>query len=169
MVNHSNSISISADPFFLAALGLICSMQDLVPWLGIEPRPPALGVWSLSHWTTSEVCSADSILINKNCVKICLLSNLALLHSIPVVHLVAFYRLSKNSAICSYFLLCHWSPVSCFSSQQCLGLVISLHDVCVCVCVFVYACVCVPHSLYILWMFCLTGKQLWIFYWSSSS
>ena len=23
-----------------------------VPWTGIEPRPPALGAWSLGHWTT---------------------------------------------------------------------------------------------------------------------
>ena len=30
-------------------------MWDLVPWPGIEPRPPALEVWSLSHWTTREV------------------------------------------------------------------------------------------------------------------
>ena len=30
-------------------------MWDLVPWPGIEPGPPALGVWSLSHWTTREV------------------------------------------------------------------------------------------------------------------
>ena len=29
---------------------LHCSMCDLVPWAGIEPGPPALGVWSLSHW-----------------------------------------------------------------------------------------------------------------------
>ena len=32
-----------------------CSTWDLVPWLGIKPRPPALGAWSLSHWTTREV------------------------------------------------------------------------------------------------------------------
>ena len=39
--------------------GLSCSMQtlsfrmwDLVPWSGIEPGPPALGAWSLSHCTT---------------------------------------------------------------------------------------------------------------------
>ena len=31
---------------------LSCGMQDLVPWSGIEPRPPALEAWSLSHWTT---------------------------------------------------------------------------------------------------------------------
>ena len=61
---------------FLAALGLSCGMQDLwssshhtgsfgyslrtlscgmwdlVSWPGIKPRPPALGAWSLSHWTT---------------------------------------------------------------------------------------------------------------------
>ena len=30
-------------------------MRDLVPWLGIEPGPPALGAWSLNHWTTKEV------------------------------------------------------------------------------------------------------------------
>ena len=58
--------------FFLAALGLSwstqnllfslrhaesfsCSIWELVPWLGIDIRPPALGVWSLSHWTTREV------------------------------------------------------------------------------------------------------------------
>ena len=35
-----------------------CSMWDLVPWPGIEPGPPALGAWSLSHWTTREVLGA---------------------------------------------------------------------------------------------------------------
>ena len=38
-----------------ATAGLSCSMQDLVPWPGIEPGPGALGAWSLSHWTTREV------------------------------------------------------------------------------------------------------------------
>ena len=33
---------------------LICDMQDLVPCLGIELGPLALGVWSLSHWATRE-------------------------------------------------------------------------------------------------------------------
>ena len=64
---------------YLAALHLSCSMQDLwsslqcvgssvaacgifscgmwgvVPWTEIEPGHPALGVWSLSHWTTRVV------------------------------------------------------------------------------------------------------------------
>ena len=31
------------------------SMQDLVPWLGIKTGSPALGVWSLNHWTTREL------------------------------------------------------------------------------------------------------------------
>ena len=34
---------------------LSCGMWDLVPWPGIGPSPPALGVWSFSHWTTREV------------------------------------------------------------------------------------------------------------------
>ena len=37
----------------VAARGIFsCGMQDLVPWPGIEPGSPALGAWSLSHWTT---------------------------------------------------------------------------------------------------------------------
>ena len=32
-----------------------CDTWALVPWLGIEPWPPALGAQSLSHWTTREV------------------------------------------------------------------------------------------------------------------
>ena len=30
-------------------------MWDLVPWPGIELRPPALRTWSLSHWTIRKV------------------------------------------------------------------------------------------------------------------
>ena len=32
-----------------------CGMWDLVPQLGMELRPPALGAWSHSDWTTKEV------------------------------------------------------------------------------------------------------------------
>ena len=42
--------------------GSYCGTQDLRysmwvlgPWSGIEPGSPALGVWSLSHWTIREV------------------------------------------------------------------------------------------------------------------
>ena len=49
-VVHSNLylvIYLSIHPFvYLAALGLRCSMRDLVPWSGIESRPPTLGLWS---------------------------------------------------------------------------------------------------------------------------
>ena len=62
--------------FYLAVLGLSCSIQDLcwllwvlvvacgifscdmwdlVPWPGIKPRPHALRAQSLNHWTTREV------------------------------------------------------------------------------------------------------------------
>ena len=30
-------------------------MWDLVPRPGVEPGPPALGAWRLTHWTTREV------------------------------------------------------------------------------------------------------------------
>ena len=35
---------------YLALEGLSCSMWNQVPCPGITPRPPALEVWSLSHW-----------------------------------------------------------------------------------------------------------------------
>jgi hypothetical protein len=36
---------------------LLClgALRILVPRPGMEPMPPALGVWSLNHWTTREV------------------------------------------------------------------------------------------------------------------
>ena len=34
---------------------LVAAIWDLVPWPAIKPSPPALGVQSLSHWTTREV------------------------------------------------------------------------------------------------------------------
>ena len=39
----------------MAAPGFSCGMQDLVPWPGIKPGPPALGAQSLNFWTTREV------------------------------------------------------------------------------------------------------------------
>ena len=42
--------------FFSCGMQLLgCSMWNLVPWPGIELRPPALRAWSLSHWTTRKV------------------------------------------------------------------------------------------------------------------
>ena len=40
---------------YLAVPGLSCSMWDRIPWQGLKPRPLALVMWSLSHWTTREV------------------------------------------------------------------------------------------------------------------
>ena len=39
----------------------LCSTGDLVPWPGIEPGSPALGAWSLGHWTTREVLSPSGL------------------------------------------------------------------------------------------------------------
>ena len=64
-------VSAAACRIFVVACGLLVAacrllvvacrllvaacMWDLVPRPEIEPRPPALGAWSLSHWTTREV------------------------------------------------------------------------------------------------------------------
>ena len=39
---------------------LSCGMWDLVPQPGMEPRPPALGARSLSHWITRGVPQSHS-------------------------------------------------------------------------------------------------------------
>ena len=41
----------------LSLFGCMLNLQDLSSQSGIEPVPPALGAWSLNHWTTSEVPS----------------------------------------------------------------------------------------------------------------
>ena len=50
------SCGTARSSIFLTACGIFCcGMWDLVPWSGIKPGPPALGVQSLSHWTHREV------------------------------------------------------------------------------------------------------------------
>ena len=49
-------LSYSTRDLFIVACGVFsCGMWDLAPWLGIEPRPPALGAQTVSYGTTREV------------------------------------------------------------------------------------------------------------------
>ena len=50
-------VLVAARGIFVVACELLVAacMWDLVPRLGIEPGPPALGAQSLTHWTTREV------------------------------------------------------------------------------------------------------------------
>ena len=49
-------VSIWLHGVLVAACGMFNhGMQGLVPWLGLKPGSPALGVPSLNHWTTREV------------------------------------------------------------------------------------------------------------------
>ena len=58
LVAAGSSILVAAFKNFSCDMQTLSfSMWDLVPWLRVEPRPPALGVWSLSHWTSKEVPS----------------------------------------------------------------------------------------------------------------
>ena len=62
-------VLVAARGIFVAACGIFscgmrtfsCGMWDLVSQPGIQPRPPALGAWSLTHWTTREVPVDSSI------------------------------------------------------------------------------------------------------------
>ena len=40
---------------YLTTPDLSCSMQDLIPWTGIKPGPPALGAQGFSHWIIRDV------------------------------------------------------------------------------------------------------------------
>ena len=50
-------VLVSTCRIFDGMQNLSCSMWDLAPWPGMEPKPPVLGTQSLSHWTTREVLS----------------------------------------------------------------------------------------------------------------
>ena len=52
-------LAVACGIFSRSMRTLSCSLWDLVPWPGVEPRPPALEVWSLSHWSTREVLEAS--------------------------------------------------------------------------------------------------------------
>ena len=49
-MQHSGSFGIFSSSMQTLSYG----KWGLVPRLGIKPRPPALGAWSLNHWTSRE-------------------------------------------------------------------------------------------------------------------
>ena len=59
-MQHAGSL-VAACELLVAAC-----MRDLVPRLGIEPRPPVLKAWSLTHWTTREVPRATILELRKS-------------------------------------------------------------------------------------------------------
>ena len=46
---------LAAFKIFSCSMPTLVGMQDLIPWPGIKPRRPALGVQSLSHWIIREI------------------------------------------------------------------------------------------------------------------
>ena len=58
-----------------------CGIWGLIPWPRIKLGPPALGVWSLSHWTTREVPRPGTSWRHGNCfIHLCL--TLCITHSV---------------------------------------------------------------------------------------
>ena len=58
---HLVAPGLSCGIFVLTHGIFSCSMWCLVPWPEMESRPPALGSWSLSHWTTREVPDKETL------------------------------------------------------------------------------------------------------------
>ena len=54
-LQHAGSLVVACRIFSCSRQTLSCGMWDLVPWPGIKPGPPALGAWSLSHWSTRKI------------------------------------------------------------------------------------------------------------------
>ena len=118
---HGGSLVVACGIFFFLVMAcriFSCSMWDLliVPWQGMVLRPPALGAWSLNHWTTRKVsCLASSYLlqgfvskVNKNiyCVNILGWRTLSLCTVLALVVIVLFLKLISISfyflgALCS--------------------------------------------------------------------
>ena len=79
----------------LTVPGLSGSMWDLVPRLVIEPRPPALGAQSLSHFTTGEVPIRSIILNPDECIPIGIITTVFIqyVHLINWLHFNSFLGL----------------------------------------------------------------------------
>ena len=74
---------------YLAASGLSSGMWELVPWPVMDPRPPALGAWSLSHWTTSEVSqTSQHLLLTWFSLQ---RASLFYLHLLPIYYYLHYY------------------------------------------------------------------------------
>ena len=95
---------------------LSCDMCNIVPWPGIEPKPPALRVWSLSHLITREVPFGKYF----QCLS--LFQHLSSWHLIKVseTSLIASYSLFQSSVFVFSFDLpwIHTSfPLLCWNLQ----------------------------------------------------
>ena len=93
---------------YLAVLGLSCGMQDLVPWPGIKPRPPALGTWSPKHWTTREVPKLCIMKYFKHTGKLVLYNeyphpHLSYLNVLPHFIYIYTFHVKKLAASCLSF------------------------------------------------------------------
>ena len=80
-------------------------MWSLAPWPGIEPKPLAMGAWSLSHWTTREVPLLQLFILELNCAEClwCAQSHLLLTHlQDKTIIFNLFYRWEHR----------HWSQLS---------------------------------------------------------
>ena len=104
---------------YLAEPGLSCGIRDLVPWPGIEPRDPALGEWSLNHWTTKKSWEWTLFFFPRNgllkCLPVTLGTSLVSGHTHTPTHTHIPYR--------HWSLWCWWEPeklgrqnTSCFGS-----------------------------------------------------
>ena len=83
---------------------LSCYMWNLDPWPGMEPGPPALGVWHLSHWTTRDVPNIPTSDFFLFCVMIIpYISHLSL-----AGHLVSFQFLPLGTTL-------QWNILSMYS------------------------------------------------------
>ena len=77
---HAGSFSCSMQTqlrhvdLLVAACKLLVAacVQNLAPRPGIEPRPPALGAPSFTHWTTREVALGHFLLLDNRSVQITL-------------------------------------------------------------------------------------------------
>ena len=79
-LQQAGSLVVACGIFSCDMQTLSCVMWDLVPWPRIEPGAPALGVQSLSHWTTREVPSFILLHVNIQFSHHHLLTRLSFLH-----------------------------------------------------------------------------------------
>ena len=135
---------------------LSCSVWDLVPWPGIEPRSPALGAQSVSQWTTREVPLFRTANIHLDLLK-CFVSLLQL----PIY--------SLNKTICSFeswnLLIAAWSMSAIPTSVPSWGHIFVLFFACL----RVLNCIMetIADTLLRLWILLSSSEEWWFLFYQA--
>ena len=111
-LQHAGSLVVACELLVVLMVSLVAvCMWDLVPWPGIEPRPPVLRTQSLNHCSTREV--STNLILNVPGYFLLTISELycRILHVIYFLK-IPLFRLIWKFSISDYSFSCYKSMLN---------------------------------------------------------